>query len=206
MLNPTSLFRPFRAYSRRVGNLKPIQLISVKALGLLVPASLLGLSANAAPLSDGQSFFKHPPRLLQATTSISGTGLPGATYQFTINIPENAGEPLKAVTIGHAEREDLDTVVFKYDESHAFAGASSAGGPQVPLSSIGGSQSLSNEVTAAFDPPVLPGRTVTIVLKPQRNPTKAGIYLFGVTAYPVGESSLGQFLGYSQLQFVHSMK
>lgn len=93
MLNPTSLFRRFRADSRRVDNLTPVQLLSAKALGLLLPTSLLGLSANAAPLSDGQSFFKHTLHLLQATTSIAGTVLPGATYQFTINVPEKAGEP-----------------------------------------------------------------------------------------------------------------
>lgn len=128
------------------------------------------------------------------------TNVAGATYHFTLKVPQNAGESLKAVTI--VQHEGPDTVVFQEDKSRAFAGGSFAGGPQVPLASVGGPQPLDiNEETVVFDFPVPPGSTVTVALTPKRNPDRAGVYLFGVTAYPVGESSSGQFLGYGRLHF-----
>nr|WP_199755917.1 DUF2808 domain-containing protein [Chroococcidiopsis cubana] len=45
-----------------------------------------------------------------------------------------------------------------------------------------------------------PGTTVTVALRAKRNPS-GGIYLFGVTAFPTGEKSSGQFLGYGRLHF-----
>jgi hypothetical protein len=86
------------------------------------------------------------------------------------------------------------------NQSSAFIGNSFAGGPAVSLASIGGEQpSDSNEVTLVFDPPISPGKTVTVALKAARNPLPGGIYLFGVTAFPPGENSSGLFLGYGRL-------
>jgi len=51
-----------------------------------------------------------------------------------------------------------------------------------------------------FDPPVTPGKR-SIGLRPVRNLRFSGVYLFGVTAYPVGEKSHGQFLGFGRLHF-----
>jgi len=167
--------------------------------------TLFALPAAADQRSSEQS-FSHPPRLVRAATSSMKVNAPKATYQFTIRVPQNAGKPLQAVTIAHAVRQNLGTVEFK-DEIRAFAGEEVANGLEIPLASIGGSQlSNLNEVTVAFDPPVLPGSTVTIALKPQRNPAKTGVYLFGVTAYPVGETSLGHFLGYTRLHFDDSTR
>ncbi|MGB3642285.1 MAG: DUF2808 domain-containing protein, partial [Rivularia sp. (in: cyanobacteria)] len=56
-------------------------------------------------------------------------------------------------------------------------------------------------VSLTFNPPVEPGKTITIALKQIRNPSSEGVYLFGVTAFPVGEKSHGQFLGYGRLHF-----
>ena len=169
-------------------------------LGLLLPTSLLTLTADAVRLRNGQTFFDYPPRLLRATTSSVAASMSGVTYYFTLCVPEHAGEPLQAVTI--TQRENRDTVVFQPSENRAFAGNRSRRGPALSLASIGGSQpSKSQEETVVFDPPVPPGTTVTIALKPKRNPDWGGIYLFGVTAYPAGENSSGQFLGYGRLTF-----
>lgn len=59
----------------------------------------------------------------------------------------------------------------------------------------------SGEVTVAFNPPVQPGKTVTVALRAKKNPTGGGIYLFGIKAFPGGENSYGQFLGYGRLHF-----
>jgi len=56
-------------------------------------------------------------------------------------------------------------------------------------------------VTVVLDPPVPPGSTMTIRLLPDRNPYIAGYYLFAVRAFPAGDNSYGQFLGYGRLYF-----
>lgn len=192
--------------SRKIFNL-PLPLVNAQhlrasalVLGVLLPSSLFTLPAVAVRLNNGQTFFDYPPRLLRATTSSVATCMSGATYYFTLSVPEHAGEPLQAVTV--TQRENRDTVIFQPSESRAFAGNRSRRGPALSLASIGGSQpSNSQEETVVFDPPVPPGSTVTIALKPKRNPDWGGVYLFGVTAYPAGENSSGQFLGYGRLTF-----
>ena len=54
-------------------------------------------------------------------------------------------------------------------------------------------------ITVIFDPPVPPGNTVSIGLKPVRNPDYGGVYQFGITAYPPGENSPGLYLGVGRL-------
>jgi hypothetical protein len=61
---------------------------------------------------------------------------------------------------------------------------------------IGGEKPANaNQVTIAFDPPIAPGQTVTVSLQAHRNPQQGGVYLFGVTAFPMGERNSGLFLG-----------
>jgi Protein of unknown function (DUF2808) len=55
-----------------------------------------------------------------------------------------------------------------------------------------------------FDQPVQPGSVVTLALQVDANPQIAGIYQFGVTAFPVGENSTGQFLGVERINFYNS--
>lgn len=182
--------------------LNPIRLGAGVALGL-VSGSVLALPVIALQPNSEPTSFDRVPRLTRAATSVTQTDVTGATYHFTIKVPEDAGRSLKAVTI--VQYENPDTVVFQEDNSRAFAGDSFAGGPQVSLASVGG-PSNSNEETVVFDSPVAPGSTITVALKPKRNPDRAGTYLFGVTVYPTGENSPGQFLGYSQLRFYDNQR
>ncbi|MBW4521175.1 MAG: DUF2808 domain-containing protein [Scytolyngbya sp. HA4215-MV1] len=163
-------------------------------LGGLIPA----FSAIAGQLSNGQSFFNHPPLLIRTATTSHSRYTP-ATYQFTLRVPADAGEPLGAVKI--AQVENSEKIAFEPNHSTAFIGDSLAGGPMLSLASIGGEQPKdATEVTVVFDPPVQPGKTVTVEIRATQNPN-GGIYLFGVTAFPAGENSLGQFLGHGRLHF-----
>ncbi len=178
----------------------------------LAIAAILGLQfvAHAAanhdaiaanPVTDlaGQTFFSHPPRLVRAVTSEIGIDTP-STYEFTLTVPEDAGQPLKAVTI--AQAPNLETVRFDISDSQAFLGDRAAARHEVPLASIGNEQPAnSGEATIVFAQPVQAGNTVTIALAVQRNPNLGGVYEFGVTAYPDGENGLGQFLGYGRINF-----
>ena len=168
-------------------------------MGTLVLSGLMSVSpAIAGQLRNGQTFFDHPPQLIRAATTSQASYTP-STYQFTLQVPANAGEPLGAVRV--AQVENLDKIAFDTNRSAAFIGDSFAGGETLPLASIGGDQpNKTNEVTVVFDPPVQPGQTITVELRAIRNPN-GGIYLFGVTAFPAGQNGLGQFLGHGRLHF-----
>jgi hypothetical protein len=149
--------------------------------------------------SNGQTFFYHPPSLTRVAASQIGAHLP-STYEFTVTVPANAGQPLKAITI--AQAKNLERISFDTSRSQAFAGNRFAAGPMIPLASVGGTQPMNpSEVTVVFDQPVQPGSTVTVAIEAKENPQFGGVYEFGVTAYPAGENGLGQFLGYGRINF-----
>lgn len=163
-----------------------------------MPESQMSESRMApVQFNGGQAFFSHPPRLMRAYTSQSQAYVP-STYEFTLVVPSDAGQALKAVRI--AQERNLDTVKFDVGRSKAFAGARYASGAEIPLANVGG-ESVPGEATIVFDQPVQPGSTITIALEAKANPASGGIYEFGVTAFPVGEHSMSQFLGFGRLGF-----
>ncbi|OUL24140.1 DUF2808 domain-containing protein [Nostoc sp. 106C] len=174
---------------------------STLTLNFLLLGLLLVSPALAIRLSNGQIAFNNPPRLIRSATSSSSSNIRG-TYQFTISVPQDAGEPLEAVSI--VQRPNVETIAFDVSQHRAFKGNSFAGGPALHLASIGGTEvSQSNKQMVVFDPPVAPGSTVTVEIVTKGNPQLGRVYLFGVTAYPAGENGIGQFLGYGRLHFYH---
>lgn len=147
----------------------------------------------------GQTFFSHPPTLIRAASSQIGANV-SSTYEFTLTVPQDAGQPLKAVTI--TQVENVETVEFDISNSKAYLGRQLTANSGIRLASIGGNQPANPaEATIVFDQPVQPGNTVTIALAAENNPHGGGVYLFGVTAYPDGKDGLGQFLGYGRIHF-----
>ncbi|NDJ18458.1 DUF2808 domain-containing protein [Myxacorys almedinensis] len=168
---------------------------------LLAALSSISSSAQAVQLSDGTVFFISPPRLEGASTTQNSARAWVVTYYFTVTIPENAGEPLQKVTI--AQDENTDTVRFSLRETEAFEGSRGRLGATLPLGGVS-SDPKTRAVTVTFNPPVEPGKTVTIALSPRANPDYAGVYLFGVTAFPPGEKPHGQFLGFGRFNIYSS--
>lgn len=168
---------------------------------LALTAAIGGVTAEIAQaiqLRDGTVYFAQPPDLVEATTTFKSVNTWGATYYFTINVPENAGEPLQQVTI--TQREGTDNIRFDLEDSRAFVGTRSNKGARLTLGSV--TKDREKKIVAVtFDPPVTPGQTITIGLRPVHNPRSSGVYLFGVTAFPVGEKSHGQFLGFGRFHF-----
>ncbi|KAM3107264.1 DUF2808 domain-containing protein [Phormidesmis sp. 146-33] len=156
--------------------------------------------AQAVQLADGTVYFTSPPRLVGASTTFNSVQAWSATYYFTMNLLENAGEPLQRVTI--AQDEGTDTIRFDPKRIEAFEGERNRLGAKIPLQATVDRKARSVSIT--FDPPVAPGRLVTIALSPDQNPLYGGVYLFGVTAFPTGEKSHGQFLGFGRLHFYES--
>ena len=87
----------------------------------------------------------------------------GATYYFTISVPENAGEPLQRVTI--TQQEGADNIRFNLEDSRAFVGTRNRKGERLTLGEVTREREKKT-VSETFDPPVTPGKTVTIGLPP----------------------------------------
>lgn len=155
-------------------------------------------SAQAIQLADGTVYFAEPPALVAATSTFKEINVWGATYYFILNLPDNAGEPLQKVTF--TQKQGTQDIRFDLKDTRAFEGTPDRVIQRFSLSSVTRDRKTQT-VEVTFNPPVSPGKTVTIGLRPYQNPAFSGIYLYGVTAFPAGERSHGQFLGFGRLQF-----
>ena len=169
-------------------------------ISLAVAVGIGGIPAQVTQAVQlrGTVYFAYPPDLVAATTTFKGVNMWGATYYFTISVPENAGEPLQRVTI--TQQEGADNIRFNLEDSRAFVGTRNRKGERLTLGEVTKERDT-RTVFINFDPPVTPGKMVTIGLRPVKNPRTSGVYLFGVTAFPVGEKSHGQFIGFGRLHF-----
>ena len=155
----------------------------------------------AIQTKDGTVYFAQPPRLVKAVTTRSETYVWSATYYFTLSLLPDAGVPLERVTI--TKTEGPGNIRYNPKKIFAFEGTHHNKGQQLAVEEVAVDRET-NTVSVTFDPPVPPGKTFTIGLRPVRTPKYSGIYLFGVTAFPVGEKSSGNFLGYGRLHFYDS--
>jgi hypothetical protein len=169
---------------------------------ILVSISLISFpTARAVELEGGRTAFASSPRLLNATTTFSGVRAWGAKYYFTIDIPKNAGEPLSRITF--QQRQGGDEIDFDVEETFAFQGTRSDKGEKLAIATASIDEQTQT-ISLVFDPPIPPGTTFTVGLKPKRNPDYGGVYLFGVTAFPIGERPEGLYLGVGRLSFYDS--
>lgn len=166
------------------------------ALTVFLPLGVSG--ASAIERSNGTFFFDKPPRLVNAFTTFSDTHVWGATYYFTIDLPESAGEPLQRIVL--EQTQGLENIRFRLHQTEAFTGTPRHPQQKLSLAAVTQDQK-SQTIIVTFDPPVPPGNTVTVGLQPVRNPISSGVYLFGVSAFPRGEKSEGLRLGVGRLHF-----
>lgn len=167
-------------------------LIGFSTFGMTIPATWAG------EYPDGTVFFEAPPRLEKVTTTFNETQMWGATYYFTLTLPAQAGEPLGKLII--KQRGGIEDIALRLDQTVAFVGTPDNQQDSLSLSNI--SQSDDNrEINVELESLVEPGTTITLGLKPRRNPKFDGVYLFGVTAIPAGDTAKGLYLGVGRLQF-----
>lgn len=174
-------------------------LISI-SLGLVLAHNKIFVNnpTLAIQLQDGTVYFAKPPRLVKAVTTRSETNVWSATYYFTLSLSPDAGVPLERVTI--TKTEGAGDIRYSPEETIAFEGTHRDKGQQLTVGEVAIDKET-RSVLVTLNPPVPPGKTVTIGLRPVRNPKNGGIYLFGVTAFPAGEKPYGHFLGYGRLHF-----
>lgn len=141
-----------------------------------------------------------PPRLIAARTTYNEIQVRQATYYFTLEVPATAKE-FQQVTL--TQTQGSENISFDENNSRAFEGTSKREGQ--PLESKVTSDRQNKTVTVTFAQPVPAGKTVTIGLKPERNPTSDGIYLFQVRTFPAVGQSNGQYIGTGRLQFYQNI-
>lgn len=191
---------------RRVGAALGAPLLGASLLGasLAIAAgswTIAAKQAGAIQLADGTVYFAEAPRLLAVSSTQKVTQAWGSTYYFTFTVPENAGEPLQRLAI--TQHEGAETLAYDLEETRSFQGTQFGKGTDIPIGRVTADEKK-RTVSVTFDPPVSPGTTVTVGLRPYQNPQYSGVYLFGVTAYPLGEKAHGQFLGFGRLHFYNS--
>lgn len=166
-------------------------------VGLALGGLAVGVTPQALAVTfGGSTHFAGVPRLVSATTTQKQARTWGGRYYFTVAVPEDASEPLGKLVIQQDEggsrlgRFDLeDTVAFQAENRQV----------RFAIASVEQDREERN-ITVTFEPGIEPGQTVQLGLQPLRTPS-AGVYLWGVTAFPEGESPSGQFLGYGRLHF-----
>jgi hypothetical protein len=178
---------------------------SALAFAILILEAFLSIFVSFSPakaldIGDGRAVFTKSPQLIRAAATNTSAGVGSSVYQFTVEVPQDAGEPLKALTI--IQEPNPEQVEFDLSKSKAFIGDNFSGGSPVALASIGGSKPMKdNSVTVVFDRPVAPGSKVTVSLRAKENPRFGGVYAFGVMAYPKGDRSTSLYLGSRSLAF-----
>ena len=71
---------------------------------------------------------------MKVTTAFNNTQVIGATYYFTISLPEKAGEPMKKVTIN--QHQGVDRIDFRLNKSVAFLGTRSRRGDKIQIGEV----------------------------------------------------------------------
>lgn len=170
--------------------------IGIAAAPILAPTH----TAQAIELADGTTAFVRPPQFLSAYTTHNHVMRRNATYYFTLDLPADADASLQRVVIAP---QNLTRYLrpYRLDRTVAFEGT--PGDVQGELSV--GNVSMDEDtgaVTVELDPPVTPGKVVTIGLRPRRNPRLDGVYVFRVTAVPEGDQPQSHIAGHGRLNFI----
>lgn len=144
--------------------------------------------------------FDRPPQLVGTSTTNRDARSLGATYFFTIDIPQDAAQPLQKVEF--IMKQGVQYPRFKATSVKAFEGTKRSKGEALPINIVVSDPSV-RTLTVTFDQPVAPGQTITMAVRPVRNPS-VGTYMFEVRGTPAGSTAEGQYLGIGRLDFSRS--
>jgi len=166
-------------------------------LGALVSAPLVLAPApgRAVELS-GQTWFASPPWKVVFRSYSTTVGDMGAEYYFTVVLPAAAGVGLAGLQLEQTRGVDR-SFGFDAGRTRAFLGLPRREGPAIPV------EGLFDENTrifrARFPQPPQPGQTITLVLRPWRNPLQSDTYMFAVQAIPAGVNPVPSALGFATM-------
>lgn len=142
-------------------------------------------SASPTPTTNASISFRRPLRVTNIRIS-NDFELRRSEYYFTIDFPADAVESLEKLTFEQVEGAGYPR--YRDSGSYAFDNADRT---PLPISAVQ-NNSDDKTITVEFDPPIEPGRQITVGFK-ARNP-RSGTYVYQLTAFPVGATQ-GQYAG-----------
>ena len=180
-------------------NRSPWALTTVAALlmGSLAVTAAAGLAPARALELRGSTYFLKAPWKAELISYYDTAGDPSAEYFLTISLDPQAGAPLARLTIQQSRGADWQ-FPFAPERTRAFLGRPRREGPAVPVQAT--FSQAERLITVDFPEPVMPGNTVTVMLKPWYNPVQADTYLFQVTAWPAGPQPVASPVGTATLR------
>ena len=140
-------------------------------------------SLSTSPSDNPNISFRRPLRVTNIRVPIDRQ-FRRSEYFFTLDFPADAVEPLQKLTF--EQIEGVSYPRYRPDDSYAL------GTDRNPLPIAASDNDDKRTVTVEFNPPVEPGQQITVALR-ARNP-RDGIYLYRLTAFPVGATE-GQYAG-----------
>jgi hypothetical protein len=155
----------------------------------------------AVQLGDGSTVFTSPPRLVDFFTLENSAGRKGVTYYVTVDLLPEAGEPLETLKVALIQGR-FTQLDYRTDEIEVFEGDRSDRQDNYPIELVEYDET-SQTLTIRLAQAVPPGERVTFALKPVRNPTRGGVYLFEVTAAPTGDNPVFQRIGTGRISIFH---
>lgn len=165
------------------------------ASAALAASALLGAAALALELR-GRTYFTAPPVKVIFRNYYPYAWEAGGEYYFTVPLPVGSGEALAGLQIQQVRGVDR-SFGFLVEHSRAFLGEPRREGSPVPVEVQFDPATRLFEIR--FPQPVAPGQTLTLALRPQRNPGQADTYLFAVTAFPAGPEPMATPVGFARM-------
>lgn len=171
----------------------------------LVAASLLSLGAapGAGALEmHGSTYFTRPPWKVDLICYNTTVWAGAPEYYFTIDLNPQAGADLGQITVQQTRGADW-SFPYNLGMTRAFLGRPRHEGQAVAVQAQ--FDDKSRLFTLQFPQPVPAGSTLTVVLRPWRNPSTADTYLFQVVAYPAGPNPVGSPVGLGTLRIYEAL-
>lgn len=147
---------------------------------------MTGMLLAQATTGTVSPYFTQIPQLVRAATSNNSSSHDYSRYTFEIEVPDDT---LGGLVIGIPEGE-------AWVPTAQMVAVSNARGQSVPFKV----DIVERNVTINFTQSV-PAQKITVYLEPMRNPRTGGPYLFDIAAFPMGNATKPQFLGFGRLSF-----
>ena len=156
-----------------------------------------GLTAQAVEFSDGSTAFITPPQFIEASSTSAEPGQRNSTQFFTVELAATADEPLSRLDI---VPQTLISYIrpYRLEDTRAFEGTRFSRGDALTVAEVTEDEATKT-VSIVFDPPVEPGRQVTVALRPQHTPRLSGIYIFRIITFPPGDQPRSHIAGHARI-------
>ncbi|MEO1591344.1 MAG: DUF2808 domain-containing protein, partial [Cyanobacteria bacterium J06632_22] len=124
-------------------------------------------------------------------------GQRNSTQFFTVELAETADEPLYRVDI---VPQNLVSHIrpYRLQDTRAFEGTRFSPGDELTVGAVT-ADADTKTISVVFDPPIEPGRQVTIALRPQHTPRLSGIYIFRIITFPPGDQPRSHIAGHGRI-------